>query len=98
MPPLDCPVHRQTVSQERPAPRPEEVPLPGRLMHHRAKFVGALSTGQNAANQTLGPARTDRAITPSRRRFALLLGLVFARELHSDRKPLAQPAHHLLGP
>ena len=72
MPTLDRPVHRQAVSQESPSLRPEEVPLPGRLMHHRAEFLGALAAGQDTADQTLGTARTRLATMPFFRRLVLL--------------------------
>src|SRR5208337_1784635 len=95
---LDRPVHRQAVSQESPSLRPEEVALPGRLMHHRAEFFGALSAGQNTADQTLGTARTGLATILFFRRLVLLPRLVFAIELQAGWKGVTQAAYHLFRP
>ena len=98
MPALDRPVHRQAVSQESPALRPEEVPLPGCLMHHRAEFFGALSAGQDTADQTFGTPWTRLATMPFFRRLLLLPRLAFVLELQADWKRVTQASHHLFGP
>ena len=98
MPALDCPVHRQTVSQESTSLGPEEIPLPGRLMHHRAEFFGALSASQDTTDQTLGTARTVLPTTLFFRRLFLLPCLAFALELQADWKRMTKALHHLFGP
>ena len=86
VPMLNCPVHWQAVPQESLSPRSVEVPFSGRLMHHRAEFLGALAAGKNAADQTLRPAQTRLALPPFFRRIVLLAGLIFDPELQADRK------------
>ena len=97
--PLDRPVDRQAVSEEDTPIGPEEVPLPGRLVHHRREVVAARPTGQNAADQTLGPARTSLsalAFRLRRVRFPFRIqGLGFALERQADRQGVAQAANNL---
>ena len=92
---MDRPVDRQAVPQEDPPRRPKEVPLPGRLMHHRAEVVAARPARQNTPDQTRGSSRAGRAVTARRRRLIRFLGLVLGRELQARRQGVAQATHHL---